>query len=993
MSKILLVILVLFHQGLCAQSGQPDLINISTEQGLPSNEIYCVFKDSKQYIWLASDQGVVRMNGETKEVLDTLPDNTVFKIREDLSGRIWFFSYSNKWSYFYNEKVVEFPFNENVAAALQSSVLLDVYFKDINTIVLNTAHQNNYEINIDDGGVLSKKYFTDAFIDYEWEMDIVQQPNNALFARLQKTVGTLLNTLHFSVKKPSQTLKYTIRFPKQNRFQFYGAVAAGNDVVIFANNMLFKLKADGSSTMKELPHEILSLHYDSVNASIMVGFREGGLMKLAAKDFSVQVVYKQLSNLSVSSICIDHEGGEWFATLENGLYYNKSTHFNKLTNSKVFRLFSFNDSTILYGNAQGLFQLNKNGASQVGYEKTSYVYDIQKTIDGELLVAGNYINILSKYQYQKRASIQVGKKQQPLRYITSSSSLVFNKTSSYFARLGLGLLRFRSENFGIVDPEIITQSNSPERGNLFMDANGHLWMTGKSNLYKYDSSLKQFEPASYNTDYFKHGVLHMTELNPAIQLFALRSQGLLLMKNEHIIGQIKEENGLINNNIKYILPLGNDIWLLTTQGITHVAIHTLQPLKYSIRNYSDNVGLQNKVTYHMIAHNNDLIVAASEGIFKLTNVLEAANSSISSLPLYIRSIHYNNTDTVGVTSLELPYSKNRISIHLDAISFNAGNKVVYEYRIINKADTWYKLGSALLELQNLAAGKYTIEMRASIPHQNRMSAIQTIQITIIKPWWQTLKFYLSVMLLVAASIYFLFRKRIERIQKNNNEKTQIQLEMMNLEQTALRSQMNPHFIFNSLSSIQELVISGNKEEANDYLVKFARLIRKTLELSQHAFISLADEKEYLTEYVAMEKMRMEKGFDFIFEIDPALDAFKTEMPNMMLQPIVENSIRHGIKHLNTRRGLLRVTILKKGTFLLCRITDNGIGIQQKKLNSSNYNQHKSFGLDIVEKRLMGLPNYNVGNYFIKVDNLLDEQQQQVGTLVEIHLPLMQIQHD
>ena len=149
--------------------------------------------------------------------------------------------------------------------------------------------------------------------------------------------------------------------------------------------------------------------------------------------------------------------------------------------------------------------------------------------------------------------------------------------------------------------------------------------------------------------------------------------------------------------------------------------------------------------------------------------------------------------------------------------------------------------------------------------------------------------------------------------------------MLELEQTALRSQMNPHFIFNCLTSIQQLIVSGNIVDANDHLVKFARLIRKTLELSARPYIKLKDEKDYLEEYLALEQLRIPGQFEFSIAIDGNINISKTEIPNMMLQPIVENCIRHGIKHLENKKGTISISFHQHPDFILCTITDNGIG--------------------------------------------------------------------
>lgn len=272
-----------------------------------------------------------------------------------------------------------------------------------------------------------------------------------------------------------------------------------------------------------------------------------------------------------------------------------------------------------------------------------------------------------------------------------------------------------------------------------------------------------------------------------------------------------------------------------------------------------------------------------------------------------------------------------------------------------------------------------------MPKQQRYSAIQTLSITINKPWWQLTWVIISGILLLLLLIYSIYRWRSNIIKKRESEKALLKQQMTELEQTALRSQMNPHFIFNCLSSIQQLVLTGNKEEANEYLVKFSRLIRKTLELSARPYISIAQEKNYLSEYLVLEQLRMPKGFEFDFSIHDNIDLYKTEIPNMMLQPIVENSIRHGIKHLENRKGKIDIAFHQVNRCIRCIVSDNGVG-RNKTTGTVELTPHKSYGMSIVQKRLTGLPDYSPNNYFLKIEDILDADNIVVGTRVILQLP-------
>jgi LytS/YehU family sensor histidine kinase len=277
--------------------------------------------------------------------------------------------------------------------------------------------------------------------------------------------------------------------------------------------------------------------------------------------------------------------------------------------------------------------------------------------------------------------------------------------------------------------------------------------------------------------------------------------------------------------------------------------------------------------------------------------------------------------------------------------------------------------------------------------QGRFSEIIQLNIVIQKPWWQNNWFRLAILLFVIAVIALLYNRRVNQIREKEKLKTRQNAHIKELEQTALRSQMNPHFIFNCLTSIQQLIISGNTTDANEHLVKFARLIRKTLELSAHSTIKVSEERDYLDEYLFLEQLRIPGQFDYKIEIDDAIDVSKTEIPNMMVQPIVENCIRHGIKHLENKKGLILVSIQKKNETILCIVTDNGTGRKPSIDNKSLFSAQKSYGLEIVRKRLELLSETNEGDFSIEIEDLKSPDGSPAGTKITIQIPYKITSHD
>jgi LytS/YehU family sensor histidine kinase len=328
-----------------------------------------------------------------------------------------------------------------------------------------------------------------------------------------------------------------------------------------------------------------------------------------------------------------------------------------------------------------------------------------------------------------------------------------------------------------------------------------------------------------------------------------------------------------------------------------------------------------------------------------------------------------------------------VLIKYSAVSFNVADEISYLYRLDTTDSTWSATSNNELLIENLKPGTYNFQIKAVALHQKRSSDIITLQITVEKPWWQNNWLRLMTAILLPLLIYIYFRKRIEKVRKEEKRKTNLYSRIHELEQAAFRSQMNPHFIFNCLTSIQQLILVGNKTEASEYLVKFARLIRKTMDLSLVPFITINGEIEYLTEYLMLEQLRMPGQFEYKLTIANIDEPDKIQIPNMMLQPLIENSIRHGIKSLENRKGLLTVHFEMNHEFVKCTVTDNGVGRDNIiDFKNNMYAEHKSYGLDIIKKRLSVITEMNQLEMNFEIKDLYLDNGLSAGTQVIIQLP-------
>ena len=232
----------------------------------------------------------------------------------------------------------------------------------------------------------------------------------------------------------------------------------------------------------------------------------------------------------------------------------------------------------------------------------------------------------------------------------------------------------------------------------------------------------------------------------------------------------------------------------------------------------------------------------------------------------------------------------------------------------------------------------------------------------------------------------MFYFRIKSIKKKEEQKTFFNKQLSEMEMKALRAQMNPHFIFNAINSIQNYIVKKESDTAQDYLAKFARLIRNVLENSKQENISLHDEIETLKLYVELEQLRAPDKFEFRLEISSDVHPYRVSIPPLLLQPYIENAILHGLMPLKEKKGLLMLSIQKKNNKLACIIEDNGIGRKKaEELKQKKQTMHKSMGLSVTKERLEIINSLHIGEASVEVEDKFDINNEPEGTRVTVFI--------
>jgi sensor histidine kinase YesM len=262
-----------------------------------------------------------------------------------------------------------------------------------------------------------------------------------------------------------------------------------------------------------------------------------------------------------------------------------------------------------------------------------------------------------------------------------------------------------------------------------------------------------------------------------------------------------------------------------------------------------------------------------------------------------------------------------------------------------------------------------------------------IVLIIHPPFWKRALFLVPLALLLMSLLFWMYRRRIAQIRRKAQEQGVLRQQLNELENKALRSQMNPHFIFNSLNSINSYIIKNKTDEASAFVSKFARLIRLILDNSMESSVLLERELMALKLYVEIENKRFENKFNWQIEVDPSLDSNHLQVPPMVIQPYVENAIWHGLLH-KGEPGLLRISLHSRGGCLEIHIEDNGVGRNAAiDLRSKTSLKTKSHGLDVTAKRIANFNGDTLKGEAVTITDLFSPEGKPSGTLVVLKLAL------
>ncbi|MDR3680323.1 MAG: histidine kinase [Flavipsychrobacter sp.] len=966
--------------------------NLNIYNGLSSNHIYNVMKDRYGYLWIATDDGVLKYDGYQVKLFNLsngLSNADVWTLFEDKGGRIWLGSIADEIGYIYKDKYFKakfpnfhhtiYPFDISsykdqiifstpyVINIERSSCIIehDTVFPDNHTYPKNASLfiSHGFPILIIDKSIervffLKNEYYRKrlslikddhffeneserkAFCTYDYYFSYKERGNEIRFLNFFSGKTSYIYLTDFVPGKPSTNVVY---FRKDTTYRNY--------LYQITNKYIFKFKLDSAVSLQKI--------------------------------FSID----SLVPGDVKDVVGCYEDNSWncIFTRTNGIFfnYNSENYFVKKEKYPIDHckyVGSSLDESSYWWNAvdRTLIKINDNKVTSIpipGLEQVNEVLPVNR--DTSLLVGFGNSTIPNFWVLEKMCQLvpaEIYKRQHEI-----SKFVLYQPNDIYYiSRYG-----FR---------EMIRDGK---------DAHENVWDIDRYKNMAYDTLRKAIWAYTYSKVY----IHNINGRDTTITLSGLRSLGLkrlekvimdrygnIFLKDYDKLIMYDPSTGqhhelLKNYNLSEAnLFLYNDMIIVTGRfGVVFSKIAGLQKMykPYLYQNIKD--------AYYTYINGTSVnkagvLLNTDKGAYQVTfppkEELLAGNDSIR-MHGYKFLVKYNNELYPLVNGDTLKISPKDRSVQFDVINPQGNGVLKFLYRyVVNGA--WLSLNANELHVDQIAAGKYTDISVLAYDNVWRSDEI-TIHLYLVPYWWQTQQgkdtiyslIAIFTLLLITASA--LITRKIT-INKNNKRNRRLELEL-----NSIYAQINPHFIFNTLGSALLLIKQKKINEAYDHVSKFSHLLRAYIRSSRNRYIILEDEINNLHAYIQLQQNRFKDKFDYTITTDANIDTATIKIPSLLLQPIVENAINHGLFH-KEDKGHLSISFQLKENMLICLIEDNGIGRQgSKTLYEKSHLKKESYGNKMITE-LVNIFNKYEGlsitiNYLDKVDPS--------GTIVEIKIKNLQ----
>lgn len=951
----LFYILILGFFYLNSGAQHPYFYTLNDEDGLPSNEVYQVIQDDFGFIWIGCDAGLFRYDGfNFKNYQSNLQSSrSISNLRKDKNGVIWCQNFTGQ--IFHVSKDTLHLFHD----AKEESRHFPSYTIDSKNRIW-IANDNHLLVLSEKGKMVKEidsEYLNRSDIFFN---DIEFSNSNVIYAGLNTNEYLEIDSRNFKFRFIESHSPFTM---KNNFLDF------GNRICLFKETnperkyFLSEIHPEkGEINISELPMKDGGFNYSVVESDgNLLLCNSDGIYVLNEKGIRLNNFPTLFEGQKISSCFKDKEGNLWVTSLQDGIFIipdfrigviNKANSI--LSDNNISSLFLEESDRIIFGTYSGLiyrYFINENKLELIKDNSENKYRAVRNILENgnELFVARGLFCILS----EGNEKIIPG--------LNNCRDFILNGNRIFF---------ITNDRLGYYDLSL-------EKINILREKGGRKVACNTMNNEIYfgcDDGLFLFK---------NEKMTEITNGKQSIHVSDLSFNGRTLWAATHQHDIFKYENQSLSKwnhdtkenigGIKSLLVKNGQLFYTDINGLS---IHDLNKKTKRTIDYHDGLAVQE--INDIILIGDKIVLATLKGLMVLPFNLETKNEIAPSISII--SVKSDQEFIRNPNEITIDYGNQNLNIHFIATAFKSRGKFHYKYRINDYSEEWVEISSNSPELNIpfLPSGDYVLEVIAV--NEDGISSNKPAKITIHvnAPFWEKWWFYVLIFVLSIGIAGLIFFFRIRYLQQKAKAKHKVLLSQL----SALKAQMNPHFLFNTLNSIQALVLEKDIKNANYYLSRFSTLTRKILAASDSNDISLEEEISILELYLEMEKLRF--GDDFKYEIKNLADGY-LKIPSMIIQPYVENALKHGLLH---KKGDKKLDIIfeKKGNQLICIIDDNGVGrLKAMEIKNRQQKQHSSFATRAIEKRISLLNE----SRSVKIElEIKDKSENDIptGTTIIIRIP-------
>ena len=1012
--------------------------NIKVERGISQNSVKTIMQDDKGFMWFGTLDGLNRYDGYSFVSYNKEQglSNESIKVLFQSGDTIWIGTEMGlNYLTLQTDSIHVFQESNPLKYSLATAEINNIYKDHAGTIWVCTS-KSLVIVNASQNQGSPFKLLEDVFHlnDIQYNMIIQDHENNyyiatncGLFVIYSKTLSVkrFVNEELNKLSLPHNQVN-TIAFSSNQQL----VVGTKSGLIQFDKNLhtFHQIPTINSLNHPLSTNEILSIVNES-EKGIWVGTYDSGLYFIESETNEVSnYVYNSsinysLSNNRVFSLCFGSQDILWIGTF-NGIskldknvqkfkcYRTNNEDQSGFSNNQVWCFLEYSQHKLLVGTDNGISLFDKTNSIYTDFKELNQRLFGDKNIQIRCIYKdhkGNYWfgsrnNGLFRYDPIKRKRVQY--QYEPTNNKSISSNLILNiiedKNGIIWIATNNGLNRFENDHRGFkayFHNETDTTSLAHNRiYDLAIDSTNHLWISTANGLSCFNEETESFSNYLIPKSQLKETAggsnffytIHLD--HDSIIWIGTRGGGLAaydIHKDKFTV--LTSHDGLSDNVIYCILedPYHN-LWISTNWGLSRYN-------RTEFTNFYVTDGLQsNEFNWNAgyIASDGEFYLGGMNGFNTFYPEEPKQQQEVQKLRVIeykkfniLQKISINNGDTIW-----LRYDDNFFSFSFAALDFSNPSKINYRYMLENYDTKWIEKNAEhrLAEYTHVPHGTYKFRLMATNIEDRWNGKELSFTIIIKPPWYATWYINTIGILVICIMIYLIIVQRIKILNKKHEDEKQIfavEKQLYQLEQKALQLQMNPHFLFNALNSIQGLILGNDINGAIHYLSKFSKLMRQTLSNSGESLIPLQDELYALRLYLEIESFRFGDRFTFNIKVDPSIDEEFIEIPPMILQPYVENAIIHGLLHKKSK-GYLLIELTKQGQHLHCLIQDNGIGRKRAmEIRAESGIERKSKGMVITSERLAILNRLSDDTYAVHVTDLFDENGNASGTKVEVNIHL------